>query len=49
MTSVAIEIVIPYQWRPQLFTKVLKRPSKGSLGLHRQNALIRTEAQTLSI
>jgi hypothetical protein len=33
----------------KLFTKVLKRPSKESLGLDRQSASIRREAQALLI
>jgi hypothetical protein len=40
-------ITTKLDWK--LFTKVIKRPSKGSLGLDRQSVLIKREAQALLI
>ncbi len=40
-------ITTKLDWK--LFTKVIKRPSEGSLGLDRQSVLIIREAQALLI
>ncbi len=40
-------ITTKLNWK--LFTKVVKRPSEGSLGSDRQSALIRWEAQAILI
>jgi len=41
------QIKTKLNWK--LFTKVIKRPSKGSLGLDRQGALFKREVQVLLI
>jgi hypothetical protein len=41
------QIKTKLDWK--LFTKVIRRPSEGSLGLDRQSALIRREALALLI